>query len=711
MSSLRSRREERARSAELVAFSRAVRALGGAVPSNYERAVSQTIARLKIAGLWSRVPALYLMAGPNREFARVNLMAPGTWTLTEVSSPDFAAKQGFQGNGTSSYVHMGVGFSSVTGTSVNDFGLFVWSLTDDNSANMRDAGGNSTGSETYLLGRSTGGVLQIRGNAASANNFTTGDSLGFYGFSRRGASILDVHKNGKVVSSPNTASTSFATGNVSFGRGGSVYSTRRLALGVVTKGLTAAEMQDLYAILQAYLVQVGTVVPAMTYFTGSYEGTPRAYAQRVSSGTTIRAPSTNDHLELIFSTGNSTSVGSQAAAGGFLVDATCPPECLYQGLSFPEGVNGSGARGQGTGVVLSTSLTDFQPINEHVYVGTQLGQTHGTGLLRALAKWQDDAVEQTVHRFFRTHGAAGKRLDEVMKGTQPYTNFLTELTAAHAVAKNPYGFATTKLRLLTIHNGHQDRTQGTARATFAASLATLDGDYNTDGKAITGQSENILIGISQLDAPYQMDPVTGSDISLAQLDYVRANANGRLLCPRYLFKHVDLLHFDVALGYTLEGEYIAKAWRIERAGTPWAALGVYSTIAYGGGTSGTIAFFKDAAKTIPWNGLVIDTTTLPSLAGYGLKVHDDNGRTITGVSVTSINGTNDGLAWTLDGALGTNRYLSNAFDGPGATARDSAGIPGAGAWCNWRDGDTSYSSPTRGTPLYNWPIIFKDTIP
>lgn len=711
MSSLRARLYNKATLPEVVAFARAVRTLGGGVSLYYQSIVEQVVGQLKIAGLWSRIPALYLMAGPNREFARVNLMAPGTWTLTEVGPPGFTAGQGYAGNGTSSYVHMGVGFSSVTGTSVNDFGLFVWSLTNDNATNMRDAGGNSTGSETYLLGRATGGVLQIRGNAASANNFTTPDSLGFYGFSRRGSTTLDVHKNGLVVSSPNTASTSFATGNVSFGRGGSVYSTRRLSIGAVTKGLTSTEMQNLYAIMQFYLVQVDAISSSMIYFTGSYEGTPRAYAQRVSSGTTIRSPGTGDYLEMLMSNGNSTSVGSESSAGGFVVDTTCPPECLYQGLSFPPGINGSGARGLGTGVVQAATLTDFQPINEHVYEGTQLGQTHGTGLLRALAQWQDAASEPTVFRFFRTHGAAGQLLSGVMKGTQPYTNFLTELTAANSIARTPYGFAGSKLRMVIIQNGQQDRTQGTPQATFTAELVTLDGDYNADTKAITGQSENVLLGISQLDAPYQSLPVLGSVICLAQLDYVRANANGRLLCPRYIFKHLDLVHFDVALGYTLEGEYIAKAWRIERAGTPWAALGVYSTISYGGGTSGTIAFFKDAAKTIPWNGLVIDTTTLPPLTNYGLKVHDDNGRSITGVSVTSINGTNDGLAWTVDGVLGTNRYLSNAYDGPGADARTAAGVPGAGAWCNWRDSDTTYTSPTQGTYLYNWPVIFKDPIP
>lgn len=711
MSSLSRRRLGRANVPEVVAFTRAVRALGGSVPPNYESIVGQTVGQLKIAGLWARIPALYLMAGPNSAFARVNLMAPGTWTLTEVASPDFTANQGYAGNGSSSYVHMGVGFASVTGISLNDSGLFVWSLTDANATNMRDAGGASTGSETYLLGRSTGGVLQTRGNAATANNFTTPDSLGFYGFSRRGSTTMDQFKNGQVVASVTTASTSFATGNVAFGRGGSVYSTRRLAIGAVTKGLTAAEMQNLYAVLQFYLVQVGAISQAMIYYTGTFEGAARAYAQRVSSGTIIRAPATSDYLELLMSNGNSTSVGSEAAAGGFVVDTTCPPECLYQGLSFPPGVNGSGARGLGTGVVQSASLTDFQPINENVYVGTQLGQTHGTGLLRALAEWQDAASEPTVFRFFRTHGAAGKNLSEVMKGTQPYTNFLTELTAADSIAQTPYNFAGTKLRMVTIQNGQQDRTEGTPRATFTAELVTLGSDYDTDTKAITGQSENVLIGISQLDAPYQSAAVTGSDISLAQLDYVRANANGRLLVSRYIFKHLDTVHFDVALGYTLEGEYIAKAWRIERAGTPWAALGVYSTITYGGGTSGTIAFFKDAAKTIPWNGLVIDTTTLPALTNYGLKVHDDNARILTGVTVTSINGTNDGLAWTTDGVLGSNRYLSNAFDGPGSDARDATALPGAAAWCNWRDSDTTYTSPTQGTYLYNWPVIFKDTIP
>ncbi len=210
---------------------------------------------MKDGGLWARLDLLYLLAAHDEQAARVNLMAPSVHTCTAVNSPSFLADRGFAGDGSTSYLSTGLN-PSLGGTrfSLNDATLFVWSLTDLN-ASAADIG---SGTSTRLLGRSSGS-LGARANAATTTTVSASDSLGLFGWSRRGAAGHDFFRGGSVVASPVQASGAISNDSVRIGAAGSTHSARRLAVAGVGAGLASGEIAALAAACAAYLAAVGAV--------------------------------------------------------------------------------------------------------------------------------------------------------------------------------------------------------------------------------------------------------------------------------------------------------------------------------------------------------------------------------------------------------------------------------------------------------------------
>ena len=274
-------------------------------------------------------------------------------------------------------------------------------------------------------------------------------------------------------------------------------------------------------------------------------------------------------------TGNSTSTGCLGGPGE-VIHATAPAISRDLGFMFRIGnmkpaSGSSGARGLATAVVRPAELADFAPIHEQVIEGKQVGETHGTALLAWLA-WRRAALGEAPElTFYRTHGAAGNNIGQISKGTQPYANGLTELRRAGEIAKG-YG-KTILCEDCFLSNGHQDRTQGLPGAAFKAALHRLAGDQNADWPAITGQSRPVRIWLNQLCGNLAPARSRGSDIQLAQNEFVRENPLARMVGPRYPFWLGDITHFVAERGYLWEGEYMAKAVHQELSGRPWKALG------------------------------------------------------------------------------------------------------------------------------------------
>jgi len=89
-------------------------ALGYTLPSVSQRIKQNTLVLdLKSGGIWNKLDVLYIFANDGgQDFGTLNWKAPTLNQATLINSPTFTSNQGFQGNGTSSYID--TNFNSVT---------------------------------------------------------------------------------------------------------------------------------------------------------------------------------------------------------------------------------------------------------------------------------------------------------------------------------------------------------------------------------------------------------------------------------------------------------------------------------------------------------------------------------------------------------------------------------------------------------------------
>lgn len=227
--------------------------------------IDAAVVALKGAGLWAKIATLHLHAAHDAQAGALNWKGDG-FSATPVGGPAFVPTRpdgsgsvvpaGYQGNGATSYLDLGAGLAAVPGIATADHGQLVWTLTDSN-ANQRDAGTAGSASN-FIISRSVTS-LNCRSAATTASQAVVADSLGLTGYLRGSPTSVDLHKNGAVVASIASTAASFGTGNVTVLQSNNSYSTRLVAVHVLSRYLTPAEGAQLYAILLAYLRALGAV--------------------------------------------------------------------------------------------------------------------------------------------------------------------------------------------------------------------------------------------------------------------------------------------------------------------------------------------------------------------------------------------------------------------------------------------------------------------
>lgn len=80
--------------------------LGYTLPSASQQIIQNNLVlSLKAGGIWTKLDVLYIFANDGgSDFGTLNWKSPALYQATLVNSPSFTANQGFQGNGTSSYI-------------------------------------------------------------------------------------------------------------------------------------------------------------------------------------------------------------------------------------------------------------------------------------------------------------------------------------------------------------------------------------------------------------------------------------------------------------------------------------------------------------------------------------------------------------------------------------------------------------------------------
>jgi hypothetical protein len=329
-----------------------------------------------------------------------------------------------------------------------------------------------------------------------------------------------------------------------------------------------------------------------------------------------------------------------------------------------------------TSGVLAESAEDFAPLVEG---DVEDVETMSSGLANHVAgAAASDPRLRIDHRILvSVHGLGSTDYAGLKKGTGAYARGMEQVAGgrdrARALGKSYV------VRAVTVVHGESDHYLGNTH--YADDVIEWQSDYETDVKALTGQSQSVPLLHTQVSS------VSNSVIPLAQLEaHLRAPGKVILVGPKYHLPYADGLHLT-AEGYRHMGEDYAKVYRrVVLEEQPWEPLRP-KTIVRSGDTI-TITFH------VPSPPLAIDTTLVSDPGSYGFGFTDGSSSPPTIVSVA------------LAGPDSVRVRLSS-MPGPGARlsyARRYGATRG-----NLRDSD---ATPSRhGYPLYNWCVHFDEPVP
>src|SRR5690606_4214625 len=148
---------------------------GIALPSEAgQQADDQLIVELKATGIWEAAPVVYnFLTEGNSDYACINLKNPDTHNCLKVNSPSYTSKQGFKGNGSTSYLNSQWNPSThhLNLWTINDAGYVIVIGDDITADSLADFGCRSSTS-----------FIQCNSRNSSNNHWTSfvnsGTSLG-----------------------------------------------------------------------------------------------------------------------------------------------------------------------------------------------------------------------------------------------------------------------------------------------------------------------------------------------------------------------------------------------------------------------------------------------------------------------------------------------------------------------------------------------------
>lgn len=222
------------------------------------------IVGLKVAGVWTKLDALYLIAAHDAQAARLNIIAD-RYNIAATGSPVFTTDRGYQMDGSTT--HLNTSFNPTVAAGPNftqdSAHLGVYSLTNVSAAALDIGSRQNTTSQQSVIGLRVTDLFTVRLNlnttALDAENLS---SIGHFVGTRTDATALAAYKNGLSIGTSSTASATLYNGNFFIGainQGGTATArtTRRYAAAHFGGGLTAQNAADLYTIIDTYLTVIG----------------------------------------------------------------------------------------------------------------------------------------------------------------------------------------------------------------------------------------------------------------------------------------------------------------------------------------------------------------------------------------------------------------------------------------------------------------------
>lgn len=225
---------------------------GYTAPSASQQTLQNTLVTdLKTAGVWSKLDVFYMFATDgDSDFATLNWKAPSSHQVTKVNSPTFTSNEGYNGDGSSSYLDTNLSVANATNYTRDNasFGFYFYQFA-------------STG---YDFGLNSGSILRYRSRAATRHRLnsltnlskTFGTSNGFQGMTRPNSTAARFIEPSGIISSDLASNTSFIppTANFTiFSYNNANFSNSKMSMFFVGGNLESSNAADFHDAIDTYI--------------------------------------------------------------------------------------------------------------------------------------------------------------------------------------------------------------------------------------------------------------------------------------------------------------------------------------------------------------------------------------------------------------------------------------------------------------------------
>lgn len=267
----------------------------------------------------------------------------------------------------------------------------------------------------------------------------------------------------------------------------------------------------------------------------------------------------------------------------------------------------------------------FQPLVERVNDGADpaaLRETPSSGIGEMFQQSFEVFSEFDKNIVVTSPGWGGRTIAQLSKGGDGYYNRIIEdVTAAKALAEDEG--KDYKCLSVTWTQGESDYLANTPKATYKSLLQTLVNDLNTDIKAVTGQSEDVILVCYQLatskpglnDFPY---------LALALFEMSQSDSRIYLATPMYQMNYNDGFHLKAESSKLLGAYYGNTIFKILVEKIDWKPLHIKTKA-----VTGNIITLN---YHVPYGNLVFDNPNGINLPNKGFTF-SDNSNIISSVTI------------------------------------------------------------------------------
>lgn len=212
--------------------------------------------RLLKPSIFAKLDVFYLHGAHEDLASRLNWIAPGTNTLSLVSTPTRTDDRGWKGNGVDQGLDTGINAAlGATKFSLDSASMFCFPISDEDSGADIGAGLN-----TRVIARSSGNQ-SARANATSGavSSSVVTSAVGLNGFNRADSANAVLWKNGVARGTYAVASAAVSSASVRICVAGSVWTTRTQFMSGFGQSLTDDEWKTLAGIGNSIARRMGAI--------------------------------------------------------------------------------------------------------------------------------------------------------------------------------------------------------------------------------------------------------------------------------------------------------------------------------------------------------------------------------------------------------------------------------------------------------------------